>query len=295
MVRITLILFFVLNTFSGFSQELKCTISINSSRAVTANKQILTTLERSLNDFVNKTKWTNKKVAPHEAIECTMFINLADVQATRFTGSIQVQSSRPIYDSGYASPLFNFNDEKFNFDYTEFENLAYDPNNTNSNLVAVVAFYVHIILGLDADSFALESGTEYFQIAQNITNFSQQNGFSGWKMDDGNQSRFVLIGDLLKSANKPYRKTLYDYHLQGLDVMSKNTALGKENVIKALLNLEEVYKSNTSVFLLRTFFDAKSDEIQQILTDGPKMDTNPVKQLLNRMSPLNTVKWNKIK
>ena len=287
---------FVLGMFQmGFSQELKCTISINSTRAVTANQQILNTLERSLNDFVNKTKWTNNKVLSQEKIECSMFINIADVQNTSFTASIQVQSSRPIYGSNYQSPVFNFNDEKFSFQYVEFENLFFNPNSTNSNLVAVVAFYVHMILGFDADTYQLEGGTKYYQTAQSITDLSQQSGYSGWSQADGNQTRFTLINDLLKGANRPYRKILYDYHMTGMDFMSSDVASAKGNVVKAISNLDEVYKTNSSFFLIRVFFDAKSDEIQQMLIDGPKIDTNPVKLLLNKMSPINTVKWNKIK
>lgn len=276
------------------AQELKCTVSINSDRIVSGNKQIIKTLERSLSDFVNKTRWTSQEIQPHERIDCTMFINIATMENNQFSASIQVQSSRPIYNSTYNSPILNVNDNDFTFQYIEFENLFFDPNSSNSNLIAVVAFYVHMILGLDADSYALEGGTKYFQIAQNITDLSQQSGNKGWKQSDGAQSRYYLVNDMLSPINTVFRATTYQYHRLGLDMMSDNPKEAKETVLKSIQNLEAIYKSRPNAYLLRTFFDAKSDEIYQILKDGPKVDVTATKDLLFKMSPINIAKWDKL-
>lgn len=276
------------------SQELKCTVSINSDRIVSGNKQIIKTLERSLNDFVNKTRWTTQEVQSHERIDCTLFINIATMENNQFSASIQVQSSRPIYNSTYNSPILNVNDNDFTFQYIEFENMFFDPNSSNSNLIAVVAFYVHMVLGLDADSYSLEGGTKYFQIAQNITDLSQQNGNKGWKQADGAQSRYSLVYDMLSPINTVFRATNYQYHRLGLDNMSDKPKEAKETILKAIQNLESIYKSRPNAYLLRTFFDAKSDEIYQILKDGPKVDVTATKDLLFKMSPINISKWDKL-
>ncbi len=294
MNKIYSLLFFILLPFFVQSQELKCVVSINSDRVVAGNKQIINTLERSLNDFVNKTKWTSQEVQSNEKIDCSMFINISNMENNQFTASIQVQSSRPIFGSSYASPLFNFNDNDFNFSYVEFENLFYDPNSSNSNLIAVVSFYVHMILGADADTYALDGGTKYYQIAQNITDISQQNGSKGWKQSDGNQSRYFLINDMLSTINIPFRQSMYQYHRLGLDIMSDKPDEGKETVIKAINNLDLIYKARPNAFLLRIFFDAKSDEVVQLLKDGPKVTTGSIKDLLYRISPINISKWDKL-
>lgn len=290
------LLLVILSCIGVKAQELQCTVSINSERATTVNKQLIQTLERSLTEFINNTKWTKKQVTPEEVIECSMFINLSNVVDNRsFKGSIQVQSSRPVYGSGYSSPIFNYNDDSFDFEYIEFQNLFFDPNSSNTNLVAVVAFYVHMILGFDADSFELNGGAEYYKIAKGIVDLSQQNGFTGWSASDGNQSRFALVNDILMSANANYSKNLYQYHIQGLDLMYMNTEVAKKNIVNSLQLLEELYQANSGRFLLRVFFDAKSDEIHKIFKDGPRIELDEVKTLLNKLSPQNTVKWSKLK
>lgn len=293
MNKIYLIVLFLLG-YGVQAQELKCTVSINSDRVVAANKQIIQTLERSLNDFVNKTRWTTQEVQSHERIDCSMFINIANMENNFFSASIQVQSSRPIYNSTYNSPILNVNDNDFTFQYIEFENLFFDPNSLNSNLTAVVSFYVHMILGLDADAYAPEGGTKYFQIAQNITDLSQQSGNKGWKQSDGAQSRYYLVYDMLSPMNTAFRATTYQYHRLGLDLMSENPKEAKETLVKSILNLESIYKSRPNAYLLRMFFDAKSDEVYQVLKDGPKMDLTATKDLLFKLSPINISKWDKL-
>lgn len=293
MNKIYLIVLFLLG-YGVQAQELKCTVSINSDRVVAANKQIIQTLERSLNDFVNKTRWTTQEVQSHERIDCSMFINIANMENNFFSASIQVQSSRPIYNSTYNSPILNVNDNDFTFQYIEFENLFFDPNSLNSNLTAVVSFYVHMILGLDADAYAPEGGTKYFQIAQNITDLSQQSGNKGWKQSDGAQSRYYLVYDMLSPMNTAFRATTYQYHRLGLDLMSENPKEAKETLVKSILNLESIYKSRPNAYLLRMFFDAKSDEVYQVLKDGPKMDLTATKDLLFKLSPINITKWDKL-
>lgn len=278
------------------AQELKCSVSINADRVVSGNLQIVKTLERSLYEFVNKTKWTSKEeVNNTEKISCSMFINISEMNNDQFRASIQVQSSRPIYGSSYDSSSFNFNDNDFTFSYIEFDNLFFDPNGTNTNLVAVIAFYVHVILGIDADTYAIEGGTKYFQVAQTITDLAQQTGFKGWKQADGNQTRFFLINDMLSTINIPFRQTMYQYHRLGLDMMSESVDTGKENAVKAIKNLDKIYNARPNAFLLRVFFDTKSDEITQLLKDGPKVNLDEMKELLNRLSPINISKWQNLR
>jgi hypothetical protein len=290
----SLIILLTLVSLNIQSQELKCAVSINSDRVVAANKEIIKTLERSLNDFVNKTKWTNTEVLPHERIDCSMFINISNMDNNQFSASIQVQSSRPVFGSTYNSPILNINDNDFTFQYIEFENMFFDPNGSNSNLTAVIAFYVHMILGMDADTYAIEGGTKYFQIAQNIVDLSQQNGNKGWKQSDGQQSRYFMVNDMMMNINAPFRTTIYQYHRLGLDNMSEQTQSGKEAIIKAVSNLETIYKVRPNSYLLRIFFDAKSEEIYQVLKDGPKVNITPLKELLFKLYPINIAKWDKL-
>ena len=278
------------------SQELNCIVKINSQSLTNSNQPVFKTLETSLNDFVNKTRWTNKKFKQNEKIDCTIFITVSSYGSDQFVATLQVGSSRPIFNSSYASPVLNFNDKDFNFKYVEFENLIFNPNSFDSNLVSVIAYYAYIIIGLDADTYELNSGKEYYEQAQGIVNGAQQSNYRGWSQNDGgNQNRFFLVNDLMSGTYDPIKSVLYDYHINGLDLMSENAAKGKEGVKQAVLNLEKMYAIRPNAFLTRIFFDAKSDEILSVFSGGPQIKITDLVDNLNRISPLNTSKWSTIR
>ena len=192
------ILFFALYSFFNLQgQQLNCTVTINADQVASTNQQVYKTLQTSLTEFINKTDWTGKTVKQNERINCSMFINISSNNSDQFIATLQVQSSRPIFNSSYSSPVLNYNDKDFSFKYTEFERLIFNPNGYESNLVSVISFYAYVILGLDADTFVLKSGEENLVIAQNIVSNAQQGGYKGWSQTDGNQNRYFLINDLL--------------------------------------------------------------------------------------------------
>lgn len=287
-------LFLVLFFSFTQAQELNCTVTVNAKQLSNANLLIFKTLETSLSEFVNKTDWTGKVYKQNEKINCSMFINVTANNSNQFTATIQVQSSRPIFNSSYSSPVLNFNDKDFNFSYTEFEALNFNPTNFESNLVSVISFYSYIILGMDADSFENESGNDYYQTAQNIANLAQQSGNKGWGQADGNQNRYFLINDLLSPIFINMRQALFSYH-EGLDNMNVDLKKSKEKVKTALINLSKLSASRPNAFLARVFFDAKSDEIVSVFSGGPSITISDLVDSLNKISPLNASKWASIK
>ena len=294
MIRNILVLLLFFIVFSGVSQELNCTVVVNAQQTGNENFPIFKTLEKQLNEFINNTKWTNKNFAPQERIQCSMFINISNYSGESFQASLQVQSSRPVYGSSFTTPIYNFNDGDFNFRYLEFQNLIYNPTQFESNLISVLAFHIQIILGLDADSFALDGGAEYYKQAQIITNYSQQGNFPGWKLEDGLQSRFALIDNILSPTFKEYRNVIYSYHKDGLDVMSENVKLGKEQIANSLKDFQTMNSRRPNSFLLRTFFDAKAEEIEQIFSGGPSVNIASVKETLQKVAPMHSSKWQNI-
>jgi hypothetical protein len=286
-------LFFVYS--SSYAQELNAVVQVNSDRVVVTNQQIFKTLETAATEFLNNTKWTNIAVKPQERIDCSFFINVSAYGSDQFTATLQIQASRPIFNSTYGSPIFTFNDKDFSFRYLEFENLFFDPNSFDSNLVSVLAFYAYVILGYDADSYAPLAGTPYFTMAQNIANTAQQGNFRGWRQSDGNQTRFILITDLVTATFNPIRQALHEYHVRGLDMMADNAKAAKENIAKALNSLSKIHSVRPNAFVTRVFFDTKSDEIQSIFSGGPSVPIAELVDNLNRTSPTNAQKWSRIK
>lgn len=289
-------LIILLLSFSSlsFAQELNCTVVVNAQQTGNENLQIFKNLEKQLTEFINNTKWTDKTFASQELINCSMNIIVSEYSGEFFKATIQVQSSRPIYGSSYSSPIYNFNDKDFSFRYLEFQNLIYNPTQYTSNLISVLAFHVYMILALDADSYEQNSGQEYYKQAQTILNYSQQENFKGWKLEDGLQSRFILIDNVLSTTFKEYRNVIYDYHRLGLDEMSNDLKKGKEQIAASLTKFKAMNSRRPNSFLLRTFFDAKADEIEQVFTDGPQVNIANLKDILQKVAPMHSAKWRNI-
>jgi len=283
--------------FIGLSQaqQLNCTVQVNSDKVTTANTQIFKNLEISISEFVNKTDWTGEEYKQHEKINCSMVITLNSYDSNQFTGTLQIESTRPIFNSSYSSPVFNYNDKDFSFRYIEFENLFFNPASFDSNLVSVLAFYSYMILGFDADTYSLNGGRSWFDTAQQVLSVAQQSGYKGWTQADGNQNRFFLISDLLSGTFDAFRESMYHYHRNGLDNMTKDTKASKEKIIESISTLSAIYNVRPNAFLTRVFFDAKVDEIVSILSGGPKVSISETVDLLNKISPLNSGKWTTIK
>nr|WP_315210529.1 DUF4835 family protein [uncultured Flavobacterium sp.] len=286
-----IIIFFLLFSFGlSQAQQLNCTVTVDAQKLSVTNQQVFKTLQTSISEFVNKTDWTGQTVKQNEKINCSMYITVSSNNSDQFTATIQVQSSRPIFNSSYSSPVLNYNDKDFNFRYIEFENLIFSPTTFDSNLVSVLAFYSYMILGMDADTFVSESGNSYFEIAQNISNIAQQGGSKGWSQADGNQNRYFLINDILSPAFKQIRQTMLDYHV-GLDLMNQDLKASKEKVKGSLIDLAKLNASRPNAFLTRVFFDAKSDEIVSVFSGGPSITISDLVDNLNKISPLNSSKW----
>ena len=288
-------LFFVL--FFGFAQaqQLNCTVKVNAEKVTNANTQIFKTLESAVGEFVNKTDWTGVTYKRNELINCSMVINVSGYDSNNFTATIQVQSSRLVYNSTYSTPVFNFNDKDFSFRYLEFENLNFNPSSFESNLVSVLSFYSLVMIGIDADTVALNGGTKYFETALEIASVAQQGGAKGWSQSDGNQNRYFLINDMMSTTFAPFREAMYEYHIGALDTMNADLKTSKENVIAAINTIAKIYSVRPNAFLTRVFFDAKADEIVAIFSGGPSIPISDLMDTLGKLSPINSSKWANIK
>ena len=294
MSRIFCLCFLLLSAVMN-AQELNCQVVVNAEQTGQANNSVFKTLQNSLSEFINQTRWTNREFLPKERINCSMFININSFEGNSFSGTIQVQSSRPVYGSTMVTPVFNFNDEQLAFEYTEYQPMEFSPNQFNSNLVSVISYYVYTILGLDADTFTEQGGTNYYQTANQIVGTAQQSAYTGWKGTDGNRSRYQLNADLLSNTYSGYRATLYTYHRGGLDVMHMSPQEGKEAIATSLLNLQRMNSRRPNSLLVRTFFDAKADEIEQVFSGGPSVDIREVVDALNTMAPTFSERWGNIR
>ncbi|UNY98229.1 DUF4835 family protein [Zhouia spongiae] len=296
MIRKVIFICFTIIASVARSQELNCSVTVNSELINQTNQQVFKTLEKSLNDFVNKTKWTNRNFKENERINCSMLILVSSFEDNNFQANIQVQSNRPVYNTNYESPVLNFQDKSFTFKYLEFEPLYFNRNVFDSNLTAVITYYVYVILGIDADTFQLNGGTPYYNQAQDIVNLAQGTGYTGWQQDSPNaRTRWTLIDNLTSGTYENYRKALYQYHRQGLDRMLANEREAKSSVENSISSLEQLNKLRSNSLMLQLFFDAKSDEIADVFSGGVKTDIAGLVNRLNNLAPTYSKSWKNIK
>ncbi|MCB0457610.1 MAG: DUF4835 family protein [Flavobacteriaceae bacterium] len=277
------------------AQELNATVTIDAEQTGQPNYQVFRTLKDQLTDLLNNTTWTNREFLTQERIDCNFTLIITSFESTSFSGSLQVQSSRTTFNSIYDSPIYNYNDRQFNFEYSEFQPLVFNVNTFDSNLVSVLAYHVYTIIGLDADTFAPNGGDEFFTTAKQIVNNAASSNFSGWKATDGTQSRYRYNDAIISNVYQEYREALYTYHRQGLDKMESNAKDGKLKIIEAVAKLKNVNDRRPNSYLLRTFFDAKADEISSIFSGGPQVDINTLVEHLNRIAPTRRSNWSSIK
>jgi hypothetical protein len=291
-------IFFVLLLFnlSSDAQELNCRVHINSSEIGVSNKQVFTTMEKAVHEFMNNTKWTNMIVRNQEKIECSLTINILENPETNtYKGNLQLQVSRPVYNSTYKTPILSYNDKDVSFNYQEYQPLEYNQNSFDSNLVSLLTYYAYTILGFHADTFAFKGGEPFFKEAENVVNMAQQGGGKGWKKIDGNYTRYMLNESILAPAFVKFREAMYLYHLQGLDRMTEDKTQSKKTIAKAIIGLEKIYDERPNTFLIRVFMDTKSEEIVDIFSDGPRIETTQLREVLNKIFPSLDPQWQNIK
>lgn len=295
MLKQLILLLFIVVFTNVKAQELNCNVVVNADQIAVSNNKIFKSLENSLTEFVNQKKWTNLRLKDNERIDCSFILLLTEqTDANRYKGSIQIQVSRPVFSSSYYSPIFNYKDNSFTFNYTEFQPLNYNENGFESNLVSVITYYIYMVLGVYVDSFDLNGGTPYFNTALTIANQAQQSGFIGWDNARNKITRFTMADQMVSSVNEPYRKLFHDYHYGALDIFERNRKGALKGIVKTLVELKNIYEENPNNMVLRLFTDAKSDEIVNMFRKDRKIDTKEMVTVLKKISPNNSKIWKQI-
>jgi hypothetical protein len=285
----------LLCTFHLSGQELRCNVSVSSSRIEGTYKQVFESMRKDIYEFLNNRKWSDNIYTIDERIECNIFIQITDqIAADEFKGTMQVQMNRPVYNSSYDSPVLNIKDNDIQFRYVEFQPLEFDETSNTNPLTNLLAYYANIILGFDYDTYSPLGGSVYFQRARDIVNKSQNAREKGWRAFEGNYNRFWLVENLTNKAYGPFRELLYRYHRQGLDVMSDKPDIGRMEIGEALKNMQRVYRSRPDTYINRIFFDAKSDEIVHIFSKGSTDEKSRLMTILTECDPSNSGKYEKI-
>lgn len=292
--RLIILVFTVLLPCLASAQELNCQVTVNADQ-VNGSKQVFETLEAAIADYMNTTVFTNAQFGANEKIECRLFLTIKDYTDDTMTGDLQVQSTRPVYNSSYTTTLINFKDTKIEFSYRENEPLVFSVNNMESQLTAILNFYAYLILAVDFDSFSPRGGDPWFERLAMIVQMAQSSGESGWKAFEDTKNRSAVLASYTDPATVMLRDLTYNYHRQGLDVMSVSVDKGRAVVTTGLETIKKIYDVAPMSVALSMFKDAKLDELVNIYSKAPEDERTKVYKLLEPIYPTETQRLEQIK
>lgn len=295
-------LFFLLALFATAShaQELRARVSVVSNRVNNSvDKQTFTTLQTALNDFVNTRKWSNDAFKTNEKIDCSFLLNVESTgEPNVYKASLTIQSGRPVFNTSYVSPVINYQDNDVTFKYVEFQQLEFNDTRVSgtdplvSNLTAVFAYWIDMILGFDYDSFSLRGGNAYFQNAQNIINNAPEGrNISGWKPFDGTRNRYWLAENLLNSKYTIFHDAIYNYYRLGMDKLYEQEGAARGNILNVLNMLNTFNIQNSNTMILQFFFQSKTQELIQIFSKANQTDKAKALEFLKKLDVSSATKY----
>lgn len=277
------------------AQEFRATVEVNSQQIEGTNKNVFETLKEALNTYMNETKFSDATFSPNEKIECRLFFTIAEYSDDRMKGDLQVQLSRPVYNSTYTTTLFNFRDQKIEFDYREGDPLIYNESMSENNLTAILDYYANLLLAIDFDSFSPLGGQRFYDRAQSIVQQQQSSGEIGWRTFEDNKNRAAVLGAFTDPSTRKLRELTYQYHLQGLDQMSVSPDKGRKTIDSSLDILTEIQRVSPMSVGLSLFRDAKLDELVNIYSKATPEEHQHAYDVLSPIYPTDTDRIEKIK
>jgi hypothetical protein len=295
--KILILFTFVLLYFQkAQSQEFQANVTVLSNRIPTSvDRQIFTTLQLALYNFINGRKWTNVAFNQNEKIQCSFLVNLSgSTDNNTYTASLTIQSARPIFNTSYQSALINYMDDQFTFKYVQYQDMDFNENRVGgsdpltANLTAVIAYYAYIILGLNFDSYGLRGGDLYFQKAQNIVNNAPENSaLNGWKPFDGLRNRYWLVENLTNPKYNPIHDAMYGYYRQGMDQMFDHEADARIAAMNSLVIFNSIYNQFPDIMFIQFFFQGKGTEIGNVFKRGTPDEKSRALEILSRIDVSN--------
>lgn len=280
---------------SAPAQELNCKVEVNASQIEGTNKSVFTTLQDAITEYMNTTTFTNAQFATNEKIDCQLYFTIKEYTDNIMKGDLQIQSTRPVYNSAYTTTLLNFKDSKIDFEYQEGNPLIYSVNNMENQITAILNFYAFLILAVDFDSFSPKGGEPYYDRLKQIVQWAQSSGEAGWKAFEDTNNRSAVLSALTDNSTAGIRDLLYNYHRKGLDEMSIAPDKGRSVIHQNLKEIQNIYKLNPMSVALSLFKDAKLDELVNIYSKGTSDERSEAYQLLEPIYPSEQTRLEKIK
>lgn len=284
---------------SARAQELNCQVTVNSDQLFAQQKtdfSYVNQLKGVITEFMNNRRWSNDQFSVAERINCSISINLLkSITQGAFEATAQITVSRPVYGTSYETTTFSFVDRAFNFVYLPTTPVYYRENQFTDDLTSLLAFYANVILAADYDTFSKQGGNPYVLRAYNITNLAQQGSPNGaWQNGGDRRNRYWLIENMQNQQLTPFREGVYTYHRLGLDVFAGNPVQARKQTLNFLTTIRTIGQQQPNSVLINSFFDAKSQELYNILFEGTPAERKQAFDLLSFLDPAKTENYRKL-
>ncbi|MBQ5713846.1 MAG: DUF4835 family protein [Bacteroidaceae bacterium] len=298
-LRVVLLCLTIFNLHqSSYAQELDARVTINHSQIENTRTEVFDALQTKLTEFLNNQKWTEIPFRENEKIQCNfnITVNTYNQEENSFECSLLMNCSRPVYGSSYNTISYAVNDADFTFVFTEFDQLEYQDNQIDNNLIALLAYYAYMIIGMDLDTMAPMGGTDYFHMAEDVATAGENLGFPGWKAFGDSGNRFGLLNDYMDGAMEGMREFNYIYHRKGLDRMSEAPDSARAAIVDALDLLQEANRAKSMTKVAQLFTEYKRDELVNIFTKkATKEEKEKAYEVLFSIDASQSNTWEKIK
>jgi uncharacterized protein DUF4835 len=264
-----LVLILLLSVAPANAQELNCSVNVNYQSLAGSDYTYMDELRERTVEYFNDRRWTDDSFEELERIDCTVQIVLLEaISLTSFRARLIIASRRPIYGSAQQSPVVQFSDEEWRFDYPQGTPLVWNPDRFHP-LTSVLDFYALTIIGFDYDSFSAFGGTPYFERARRVSEVAQSTGGAGWQALGGDRSRGKLISQILDPRFRDLRQAYFDYHFNSLDRFVGQTQRARANMYSVLESLASLYEDVSTAYFLDQFFATKYQELAAVFKGSP--------------------------
>lgn len=277
-----------------YSQEFNFDVTVSSAQVSGTDQRAFESLKEGITNFMNNRVWTNLKLEPEERIEGAIVVNVKKKEGNILEAELNIALRRPTFKTNYTTPLFNYIDTDFVFEYIESQPLDFTENSYMSNLTSTLAFYAYYCLGLYFDSFGLYGGDPFFKVADQIVTSAQSAEESGWKAFDDKRNRYWLNENMMNASYKPLRQYMYEYHRLGLDKMSTKQDEGKTAITKSLEYIKQVYSERPSLLFIQVLNDTKRNEWKSIFTEGSQQDKTKAVNIFREIDPSHATEYEEI-
>lgn len=251
------------------SQEIEATVTVNMEQLDPEKRVHVSTMERDVQNYLNSQQFvTNEWDGPKIPVDIT--IMLSGGNRNVYSARLLVVSRRHLLgDEEGSSVALRLVDNKWAFPYSQGANLSFSTQRFDE-FTSLLDFYMMLIIGMDLDSYGELDGTIAYERAKQIVILGANRGADGWSTYSapGEFTRYALVSELTDIRYADFRRQIFSYFVDGLDLMSSDKDKAKANIAKVINAMAE-FKEKKMVgpsALLQGFFDSKSREIASLMT-----------------------------